>query len=287
MTTIACNKVMLDYMTLTSFSQFLYDSATRFFKQAFTEVKKNVKRLQYIGEVYEFITGTAYLGRGRQRGELHYIVQVSGELSHHAFENWLKDFALQYDDTVWKCTRVDVQVTAQENEQIDWYKLAGFLRGKMGYVKWYEGETNTVSLGDRKTVTRFVRLYEKLLQDGGKLLRLEVEIKRRRADALMHGLVGVCDYDMSKASAELKFVLQKAFWSGSGNKVYNLFAETLENAGKVVRLSTHERNTEEWLMKTALPSIRKYLQSHSSDKTAVVAEMDSIMEEYHNDRRNE
>jgi hypothetical protein len=149
--------------------------------------------------------------------------------------------------------------------------------GLVGYPKPSTSKgklLQTVYVGRRQGSDRFLRVYEKLTDDGKLLLRAESEMKRNRSMALYKELCK-CKSDDEVSlllASEVMFQVQK------DGQLHKSFAGCLSGATRPVKVRTDEGNTFDWIMNTCIPSIDRYINSHSSkNKDGIVSQLTKMV----------
>lgn len=160
MDTITVQTVMIDWLTVTSNLKGKYLHWKR--KQGKGHKQK---RMQYEGRVSD---KGAFVGRGLQNDEIHYMTQASGE--------WATEWAARILPAgVSNCTRLDIQVTIEYDDPHnssatkDVLKFAGI---PMSVTSISSDSGDTTYIGSR-TSQRMMRIYQK----GQGLIRFEWEFK--------------------------------------------------------------------------------------------------------------
>lgn len=264
---LTLNKVMVDWVTVTSFEDRIYDMGKAMMEALGLE-KKEQRSQQYGGVGVDGVTGGMWVGTAIQTAKLHNMFRVWGELAH----NSLQQIANTYQPYRDNLKRLDAQVTIFEPEGWSQWELLLRCRKNGHTVSWPKAqrladgqELATVYIGAREASARYTRVYQKMTDSGRKLLRLEVELKEARA--LQHGkhLQEYAHGDLSKLRDELAFVAQQ-------DKLLELaFAQVLEGNIRPIKVQRTESNTAEWIKRQCIPAIDKYLNLHSNDDTAEIA----------------
>lgn len=264
---LTLNKVMVDWITITSFEDRIYDTG-RAMMEALGLEKKEQRSMQYGGVGVDGETGGMWVGTAIQTGKLHNMIRIWGELAH----NSLFQVANTYQPYRDNLKRIDAQVTIFEPDGWSQWDLLTRLRKNGRTVAWPKPqrladgqELATVYIGARESSARYTRVYQKLTDSGRKLLRLEVEMKESRA--LQHGkhLQEYAHGDVGKLRDELAFVAQQ------DRKLEIAFAQVLEGNVRPIKVQRAESNTAEWIKRQCIPAIDKYLNGHSNDDTAEIA----------------
>lgn len=278
MSSIILYKVAIDWLTLTSYRDELYQAGEILMESVGNEWTES-HLMQYSGKKMDMVGGHIFVGTGLQKMSRHHMIRISGEAAHNATPYLAGKFQ-PYQDRI---SRIDAQITIDEPEKWSQWDLCCRLRSagyNVGWIASRDKETGyelaTVYIGNRAASPRYVRIYQKLTDEGKKVLRLEVEIKRKRAREHGKNLAEYGRGDVSKLRDELAHVSQ------SDPKLHLAYSSALEGWKKPIRVGAQETNTGGWIIGQCLPAIGKYLNSHSSNQTAyIVAQMKEII------RRNE
>lgn len=173
-------KSHIDYLRLASWGHLPYTEVTSSLMVNWPGNWERGTWLQYAGWRKE----SFFIGMGEQYHKRHSIMQVSGA---QASQMW--EALVEYGE--WYCTRIDLQRTTKNPEWSDLSKLFTKL-GKKGNSLISSEENDTLYMGAR-TSDKFVRLYEKMLEE--MYLRLEFELKSKRARAAWEAIKNGEDCD--------------------------------------------------------------------------------------------
>lgn len=266
MTELTLNKVMVDWLTFTSFFDDIYKHAVILSQGADTYESRSQ---QYVGWSMDMVSGGLWAGTGRQRAGLHNMVRMWGESSHNALASWAAVFNPWRD----RCKRIDYQITIEQPDGWSQWALAQRLRERGVPVGWptpqrlRDGrEMATVYMFTRKGSNRYARVYQKLSSAGNMLLRLEVELKEDRAAEHAKHIKTLADGDMGIGRDELAYTAQH------DTELYDIFYHALEGNRRPVKVKQKDSDTAGWLLNTCAPSLERYLNSHSSDESIKVLE---------------
>jgi len=249
------NEPMIDYLTLTTFDGEL---ATKWQKEHFLKVEVEEKKvMQYQGAMIYKNGGSWFLGVGEQKGEPHYMLQVSGGAGSVAFDLY-KTYIL---DGTAKPTRIDLQLTI--DKPIGWSQSDLIIKCEQKGLKprverssGEYGELITVYTGTRAS-GRMNRTYEKESKDGDRYMRFETEFGRGYSLPVAHSLAvgdaSIQDFINGEVRRRKDVDMFQFFSVGEGVE--------LPKAKKVKATS----KTERWLLNVVLPCIVKYRNSHDSD----------------------
>ena len=277
METIVLNSPMIDYLTLTSYSSDFTRVMRENVIQNLSGQAYDVVQRGYKGTLWVFLNGTAFLGTGKQRGEHHSLIKISGELAHLMLDRVIETLQAWQSLKV-ECSRLDYQITVKEPEGWSQWDYLNRMQDR-GYTVGYPTPSHengvkleTVYIGVRTKSDRFYRVYVKLMDDAKtKLLRVEVELKKRRSRAvwleIMQGVTfrSVLDCEIDK------FVKLDS-------QLYGLVIGKLLY-GKVVRVGANESNIASWLVDIVFPAMDRFLMSDSSDKRKVIFALYALLED--------
>lgn len=264
---LTLNRVMVDWVTLTSFEDRIYDMGKSMMEALGLE-KKDKRQQQYAGMGVDGVSGGMWVGTGIQKNQLHNMFRIWGELAHNSLETLANNYQ-PYRDNL---KRLDAQVTIFQPDGWSQWELLERCRKNGRTVAWPKAqrladgtELATVYIGVREASNRYTRVYQKMTDSGRLLLRLEVELKESRA--LQHGkhLQEFANGDLSKLRDELAFVAQQ------DGKLEMAFGEVLEGYRRPIKVQRRETNTADWIKRQCIPGIEKYLNLHSNDDTAEIA----------------
>lgn len=192
----------VDWLTLTSKDYRLYDVAVLWLLDVADANGMKVRpasKEQYRGQ----LTDCGFCGVGEQSGILDFMVVVSGGWAYEFFRDCSEELLkiARHGGGV-RCSRIDVQITRDEDVAVDFPSLAerirgmsarrergeiGFIgRGKIPDVTTHHSPTgSTLEIGSRMS-ENFVRIYQKLLLG---LIRFEVEYKGKLAKSVALELI--------------------------------------------------------------------------------------------------
>lgn len=252
-----------DWLTLTTFSQVEYMHMQSYTVGVDTSKGfpvKTRKRMQYEGHQGD----GWFLGRGRQEGRDHYMLQASGARAQDALYYALQMHENREDV---KCTRIDLQETSTVGHASDLPIVGAVLRespasdwsgrGPRPKVTWYssEDERDTLYIGAR-TSPRFWRFYNKPV-DGELYLRAELEAKGWLSVQLWDALQDVGMFHVKHLlGAEL-------------NALPLIMRQTVADCGiglvegertpRIVEDRDHIATTERWFMNVVQPALERFL----------------------------
>lgn len=277
MSLITLNFPLVDFVTITSFADSFCETMTReLIGNSSGECYQSIQR-GYIGKIWVFVQGTVFIGKGTQKGVAHGVMKVSGYLAHAIMERLLMVVNSRPEFHV-KCSRLDYQITV--NQPRSWSQINYRNRmEKAGFVVGYptpskeDGVTlETVYVGVRAKVDRFYRVYVKLQDDLSKLLRVEVELKKRRSRKLFNEILsGGVDSIRRVLDYEIELIIR------DDKKLYKIVHPHLADS-LAVRVQSNESNIAGWLVKTVFPAMDRFLASDSADKTKVISALYDILE---------
>lgn len=249
----------IDYFTATSFETEFY----RFWLQKLTMIAtatKPKKIMQYDGRKFIIKGGEGFIGTGTQKGMENHMLRLEGTI---ADENKERLYA-QHRQGFVNVSRIDIQITVPHPSGWEQFKLLADMHEKGRIVGWREsvdrsnGGSQTVYVGARES-NRFVRVYVKHTHGDEKLLRLEVEYKKRRANAVTKML-----RDGELPDGFLRHELQTTLKHEGLN---NLFSDHLygENPANVrLKINSSLEKTEKWLINQVLPSFKRAINDHDA-----------------------
>lgn len=254
---ITLNTPMVDYLTLTTFDMEL---ARQWWNFVGLESKQE-KRIQYTGFSVQEKEGTIFWGQGVQKDRPHCMLQISGALADIMF--WL--FREVIAEGLCKVSRIDVQMTVPQPIWWGQWQLAQRLEGlekrpsvarSTCEIGGEKTELMTVYAGSR-SAGRLTRVYQKVGEDGGLLLRYEVEFGRDYAHALALALADGAGTKGGALNAELRRLgdapLKDLFWRDGG-----LLAA---KQGKRILAD----KSEEWLLNVVLPVFVRAINADGAD----------------------
>lgn len=269
MPALTLNKVMIDWMTITSFREEIYKLGRKL-QEDFGNQPYDANAMQYKGYAADTMNGRIFAGTGYQKGLHHHLLRLEGGIADGACAAvsgvWRK-----FEDNL---TRVDFQVTIVQPDNWSQWGLLERLRKRGNTVGWRQSrdkatglELATVYCGNRASSPRFLRVYQKLTDDGTMLLRLEVEIKRKRSRQLGKYMQEFGSGDMSKGRDELKLMSQK------DSKLEMAYASVLEGWQKPITVGRWDTDTAAWIKNQCLPAIGRYVNDHNSSQAAEIISM--------------
>ena len=261
--TITLDQTGIDWLTVTSFEP-LVNEVQEKLKSLVEEMggkRITVKTMQYIGETVTNPLGSIFCGVAEQKGAIHYMIQISGELCND--NDLLRPIASGIREGWLQCRRVDLQITVIEPKT--WIQWGFFNRQKLikRTVGWVESTNKdgenmaTVYVGSRLS-GKFLRVYEKWIAKT-RLIRCEYELKGNTAAAFSRMI-----FDGSATpSALLKLLIQQT----NDTELSLLFLPPLEYVKTAVKpkILTNEPKTEKWLRETVFPSFQNYISNHAAN----------------------
>ena len=266
-----CNAAAIDWITVTTYDVDVSIDMTTYLQEELemserldgpTAVKyrNNVKVLQYKGSQLSVNgRGSIFLGTGKQRDRVHWMLRASGECSGGVFialrEHIAHDMA--------RVSRIDLQVTVPEPaewNQVDLFNRMQDAGKNTGFVQ-SEGETgklSTVYIGSRNS-DRYTRIYQKEA-DGERYLRYEVEFKGTRA-----GAIGA---KMARKTARSSGVMKHEVVRVRDKMLMSVFLPMLNGSPadriKVVRVSSLQKK-EKWISEQVLPALFNWSNNPDHD----------------------
>lgn len=260
---------LCDYMTLTAYDETLKSWAGQYCQNSRQSSDMRVR--MYEGKQHSLDDGSIFIGEGFQDGKAHYIVQVSGEAANRLLYYGLK--LTQHG--IARVKRLDLQVTVPYPDKWSQFKFLIDMHEKGRMVQWreskdVEGRAQTVYVGNR-TSERFTRLYVKFSHGGERLLRLEVEYKGNRAEAMGRSILAG-----RRPKEYLAHELQTTF---DHDGLTAVFAGSLDGAAphtERVRVTSSTQKTEAWLLNQVLPALVKVLNAHDHDPRVAWAFIDTL-----------
>jgi len=247
---INCPKI--DWLTFTSWESEVF-CAWKKWQNEKSEPAQEGKIKMYAGTW----AGSTFVGEGLQGGKKHYIVRVSGEESHEAFN--------KLDVEGFKCTRIDIQITEPLPVGYSARQLADDLReGNWGSFERdcrlieNTDHLDTVYIGSGKS-DRFARVYVKEGDEEKRYLRFEVEHKAEWAELIAErykaggSLGGVLKDFLTQLPLEDKQGVLKGFVG---------LLDDVEEGLIVPRKEKDPDATLEWLHEQVGPVLMRYLNDH-------------------------
>lgn len=254
----------VDYLTLTSYDHpDFHKQVLKWaeFEDLFSSKAEKITRMQYSGDNIETDSGSVFYGAGIQGGRGHSLLQISGELSDTAYGGFIGLSKMG----ACKATRIDLQLTVEQ--PVGWGQWELFNRCKrQGFtVGWAESKTRegvelaTVYIGSRKS-ERVVRVYQKLTNGGGLLLRFEVEYKGRKARSVLNSMK---DHTKSQLlRAEIERINDNGLLSTFLPPLHGIKPHDAKNEAKA------ESKTNKWLLTQVLPTFERVINSHDGGEVA-------------------
>jgi len=268
MQSLTLYKAIFDWFTVTSFDERfgeLWQSHGEHLRGV-REVSTGQRRINYRGRSWETDRGVMYVGYGEQRERPHWMVQIGGELADEFLQSVIYCLA-NYQANV---TRADIQITVPEPKGWSQFDLLTRLHNRGKLVKFDEsvdrraGRLETVYIGSRASLS-FMRVYVKTTVADERLLRLEIETKRDKAEAIISllesGRATQSQYMLSQVQRLPDIKLRKIYESP--------LAGLIPHDTKVQTRSSNAKRRE-WLMHVCLPAFKKYI--NAKDSSPVVAE---------------
>lgn len=261
----------IDWLTLTSFEPLAYETQLVMMAKVKQEYGRAVKehegtkRLQYLGTAYDTPDGTLFRGVAEQRGQDHFMTQISGELCNNT--DLLIPIAAGIREGWLKCRRIDIQATVLEpasHNQWALFNRGKLLKKRMGWVESVDKSGNslaTVYDGNRDN-EKFLRVYEKMAGET-RLLRAEYEIKGNTAQSVANMIFR----DGHTVAQLFKHFIQKTD-DKELSLLYLPMLETITAVSKINRIKTTS-NTEKWLRETVYPAFLRYVNEQTSDEDLI------------------
>jgi hypothetical protein len=259
---------LVDWITATSYDDGFFD----WWEMELLEECRSwsdKKIMQYTGRMFEIEGGTAFLGVAEQRGLFHYMLRLSG----YAAEDRKGYVWSSMRNYMVKVTRLDLQVTRPIDKSWSQWELVKRLKEKGRKTGWIESGTKAVSfetvyIGSR-TSERFTRIYVKMA-GGTRLLRLEVEYKGKRSDAIARRL-SRGDLSSATAGQYLMHEVQKTY---NDEPLRMLFEPALNGVKPItekLKVESSTEKTEKWLLEQVLPAFTRHINDHSASPQVVNA----------------
>lgn len=279
MALLRLNALLIDYVTVTSFSRKWYHQVVGMFRdEHVTPVA--IKQRGYEGIMVPMESGTLKFLSGWVGSKKHYMMSASGEISDYIIRA-LVDVS-RGEQVV--CTRIDCQVTRYKDKRMSLTALRNRLEknNKVGYPSpsVIDGvKMETVYIGKREKSDRFYRVYVKITKESKPLIRYEAELKKRRSRAIFWEWL-VNGFSQDSLVAEMNVLADK---DRIMSKYMNL---NFSPDAKVVRVQTDDSRTERWIIRDVMPVIKKFICGHGNDATAVLASIYDALEA-HEELNNE
>lgn len=259
MTHFIANVTSIDYLSISTFNQSDFDKITSDFLSTDTQPEDS-QRMQYLGQVQSRDDGSMFWGTAEQRGQRHYLIQVSGAMADRVASAILMLGDTLADPSI---TRLDLQLTIAKP---DWYKSRSYLDTLRGDV-WSGRQRkvtlidnygdDTVYIGSRQS-DRFARLYVK----ESNWLRIEFEYKAERAQSVWDLL---SRHGKEKAS---QGVLFGELADLPKHPINSLFKGHLRGAERLTpKLIKPESARYKWFVKQCVPAIVTLLNDHDSGES--------------------
>nr|CRY96568.1 hypothetical protein [uncultured prokaryote] len=277
MSILTLDRTLCDWVTLTGLDHMEIIEKWREYVLTRDDYRKSTPQrwLQWKGESHQFGEGNIFTGLAEIAKQQWVVIRASGELAGDVLMYF---YELIEGRALLKVTRLDLQITTNEPKGWGQINLCNRLYsdGKaaqfLGSIDGLTGKRlETVGVGSR-TSEVYTRIYQKLTDGGSRLLRLEVEYKGRKAQAVVRDMVATT-FDQ-----QLKFHLQSKL---SDDKLTAVFSRQLDgirphDAKPVARVSSKKRK---WLLRTVLPSFAEYVNSHAEDGEVVGAYL-AVLEDF-------
>ncbi len=248
---------LYDWLTITTFDLHIvlelekrFDEITR--NERVTE--RVERRLQYESITRMCDGGSFFVGHGEQQGLSHWMIQISGELAH-AFRPTLARIREPWRFSI---KRVDLQITIDMPDEWSQFRLLTALKERGYKIGWEEsrgktGALETVYIGSRRS-ERYTRIYVKETANHGRLIRFEVEYKRRMAENVIN---------QDSDGTPLKNMLRHEVSRKPDEELHLLFLPHLGKETSKVTGSKREMNTnktQQWLLSQVLSCLGRYLE---------------------------
>ena len=261
---------LIDWLTLTSRDDEFFSYWENKLGELSTEIKQK-KVMQYEGNGYALENGSGFLGTAIQRGFIHYMLRLSGEISD---ELRLFAYSQQRQGFV-KCTRIDLQVTVPMPKTWSQWQLLVDMKENGRTVGWIEsksknGNFQTVYVGGRSS-QRFARVYVKKTYGNANMLRMEMEYKADRANAIFRSLA-----KGEIAGRYLQHEIQTTFRHKGLSQLFSPCLNGVRPLTERIKIETSSEKTERWLLQDVLPTFTKAINNHESDGRLLDAYLDAI-----------
>ena len=260
---ITTYETLCDWLTLTTYEESVFAYYRKIADGAMSDGRKNTKYHKlpnYSGYVVSTDNGGYHIYEGMQAERKHYMVILSGELANmyvlHASNLCRSGLA--------NVTRVDLQITVDEPKKWCQWTYINAMKAAGKSVGWAEskhrkaGALETVYVGSR-TSNKFGRVYIKVTAGGARLLRFEIEFKKKHATELMarlhsgaHSMSAILKYETRQRSTQLLWSTLSPYL---GEKDYAI----------KVKVESDNDKLREWLRTACLPSLVRYLNANQSD----------------------
>lgn len=269
---IELHHAAIDWLTLTSFDVEVWRYWAKKCEASRPKHSQEQAIRNYTGKMSWFNGGSCFVGQGEQKGQAHYLVDISGSLSNE----WRHDAFNQRKEYAVSCRRIDLQVTVPEPKE--WSQIALLNRMQRGkrITGWATsrdakaGALETVYIGSWNS-DRLATVYVKLTAGNERLLRFEVRYKRDRANALIRQL----------ADGELpdNFLVYELQTTLNDKKLRIEFEPSLTVGAPIaakVRLKDRSDKTAEWLIDKVLPTFIRIIADHDHDGEVLTTYQDAI-----------
>ena len=259
---ITINKAMVDYWTLTTFDQVIFENWHMIMRG---EGCKYEKRKRYEGDRGEGGMKSVFVGVGTQKGKKHYVAECSGASADMLLGRFVNGETIRGRIN---CTRIDVQVTIEEPaswNQIDYESAAESAGLKPTKCRSADSintglELMTVYTGTRES-GRFNRVYEKVMESGERLLRFETQFGRGYAKAVCAGI-------LNGRRSEIAIVRGEIARRGIKElDVFDLWTDQIFIPKEEKRIEVDKRVL--WLVADILPVFAEYINRHDADPRVV------------------
>lgn len=287
----------VDYLTLTTFDPTLgnrWATITTLDDELMRGAEwKNARRMQYTGRFVNLDEGSIYAARGEQRGRKHWMLQVSGGLSHSLLFGWLlgnniSNALIPRDGEAFSCSRIDLQATV-DNEDVIPASSASFQDnlfkdvGVMGKTRaWFEdagkhGKSITVGINKRRG-ERYIRVYPKQGRERD-FLRFEIEYKGDNANRAFNAV-------FDNGEEHIKKILSYEIKKLGVSRLIKLFIPLTgdESCKLPKRHRPAESGTVTWLLSVCLPALQRCLLKEENGRMLYTAFM-GVLSDY--EERNE
>jgi len=272
-----CEVPGIDWITLTTFEGSAWGHWNSIMQEAAKVEKKEDKAGLYEGYAWATKRGRGFIGSGLQAGRDHIMLRCGGMLSNELHnEKRIRQGILEG----WsKCTRVDLQITARQQEGWSQWrffnraKKSGFLTNIISSMSGLNNrELSTVYIGSRSSDV-MVRVYQKEDEEGNLYLRFEIEMKGAKSKAVYRA---ICRGEIDIGSLILHR-LQIISDNQLSAHFESLLSDFISGDVKPEKIVKSISKTEKWLLDTVLPAFTRVVNSHESDGTVLLAFLDAAM----------
>lgn len=226
----------------------------------------------YTGESVhsETMGGSVFWGTGVQfvRGEQrpHHFMQATGGLAQRFLLDAME--LVTTADRLLKCTRIDLQVTVPLDKKTkfngaqlwQWFPEKGQVNGEGKLVSLYPQ-------GFGSATDRYWRIYVKVDDSERHWLRFEVMLRGKVAKQTFKGIQNTLIDIAAVWIGEQERLIEKWPILGEidelGTAVTVAIAQS-QGANWSAVVERTERNTYKWLLETAIPSARRFINSHDT-----------------------